>query len=1031
MALEEPQLNGRIASIINKLTNTAGWQAREELWEALRGPRTKPDVLITRGDGPPIVLETEYPPAATVAGDCMKSIGRELNPDVANAAGRVSTVIAIRATDELHQCLTGDDAQRMLEAGHEIEYAVYQGNEIEQTRFPQSGYIRGNVRDLVDFIRPAAEPQDTINFAIQAFEQGVEDAAMLILGRALHTNIGETIGNTLRQQWPAYPKETPTKAEEIKQEKADQNARVQTAKMTATMIINALAYQQVLAGFESIRDLEQVQDATPGGKLTKSAVIEEWDNILSINYWPIFHIAKQLLQIIPSAAATQLLEPMAKTANAIQSAIRQNDVAGTVFQKLIADRQTLATYYTRPESTTLAAYLAVPDNLDWANPETLKNYRIADYACGSGGLVLAAYQRARDLHRNHGGDPDAVHPYMMENSLTACDIMPAAVHLTSSLLSSVAPRERYTGTRNVLYPFGGRKNDDGTPQTYQKCRKCQNGQNCKKASKKGEQECDRILVVDIGSLEILDIKGEIKQAVLPLNEQQMTMAAKGTRLQIEVDMAPVSQELVIMNPPFTTPTNHAADHAKPDNPAFAAFNTTKAEQDAMSDKVKKLGKGTISDGNAGLGSQFTAIVHNMVKPGGHIALILPISSMLGGNWDGKQAWAWQKLRRLLSENYSNIVVISVAQSKKADAAFSADTDLAEVIIVARRLASQEVPSRQAHFVNLRERPGNKLEAQEVVRSIRQAVKHLITINTYSSIIVGDAVAGTVVLEHLDQNKKWTSVRVLDMDLVGKAKELASGKLYLPQRSKPVIIPMVPIRQIAKVGPIDRDINDRGPFSLQDCPNAGTEWPILWNHDQQGKEKLQIAMLTPPDKAGRVKSGREKDAEKLWARAGHLHVNRDFQFNANSTAAAFTERRTLGGVAWPNLSMESIYMEKAMCAWFNGTLGLITYWMDSNRSQDGRGRTTVKAIPSIPTLDLRQLSDEQLRAAVKIYDDLCQKPMLPTNEAWRDPVRQELDRRLLTEVLDLDDSAVEQLAILRNQWCREPTVTGTKKTGPPD
>ena len=44
--LEEPQLNGRIASVINRLTNSAGWQAREELRGALRGPKTKPDVLI-------------------------------------------------------------------------------------------------------------------------------------------------------------------------------------------------------------------------------------------------------------------------------------------------------------------------------------------------------------------------------------------------------------------------------------------------------------------------------------------------------------------------------------------------------------------------------------------------------------------------------------------------------------------------------------------------------------------------------------------------------------------------------------------------------------------------------------------------------------------------------------------------------------------------------------------------------------------------------------------------------------------------
>ena len=547
--LEEPQLNGRIASVINKLTNSAGWQAREELKGALRGPNTKPDVLITRANGPPIVLETEYPPAATVADDCMKSIGRELDPAVVNASGRVSTVIAIRATDELHQCATGDDAQQLLEDGHEIEYAAYQGTDKQQTRFPQDGFISGNVRDLVDFIRPASEPQDTINIATQAFEHGVEDAAMLILGCARNTNIGETIGNTLRQQWPAYPKNPPSKSEELKQEKTDQNAREQTAKMTATMLINALAYQQNLAGYSAeveinghketrtVKSLRQIHKPTG---YHPDDVIAEWENILSINYWPIFHIAKQLLLIIPPTAATQILENMVETANRIQDAIKQNDVAGTVFQRLIADRQTLATYYTLPESTTLAAYLAVPDNLGWADPETLKNYHIADYACGSGGLVLAAYQRARNLHRNHGGNPDSVHAHMMENSLTACDIMPAAVHLTSSLLSSVAPRERYTGTRNVLYPFGGT----------------------------GERDNKGKPIVDIGSLELLNLKTTRRsQAVLPLN-QRMVLGSTQERRAIEVEMVPLSQSLVIMNPPFTTPTNHAADHAKPGNPAF-------------------------------------------------------------------------------------------------------------------------------------------------------------------------------------------------------------------------------------------------------------------------------------------------------------------------------------------------------------------------------------------------------------------------------------------------------------------------------
>ena len=122
-------------------------------------------------------------------------------------------------------------------------------------------------------------------------------------------------------------------------------------------------------------------------------------------------------------------------------------------------------------------------------------------------------------------------------------------------------------------------------------------------------------------------------------------------------------------------------------------------------------------------------------------------------------------------------------------------------------------------------------------------------------------------------------------------------------------------------------------------------------------------------------------------------------------------------------------EKIVCAWLNGTLGFIGYWLESNRTQSGRGRTTPSAIPNIPTLDITKLDATQLQAAVRIYDDLCHQPMLPANEAYRDPVRQELDRRLLTEVLGLDDTAVDQLAILRHQWCREPTVTGTKNTGP--
>ena len=1024
MALEEPQLNGRIASVIRPMTTGLGWTVREELWGALRGPKTKPDILITRADAPPIVLENEYHPANTLEGDCERVMGRELNPEVAGSTGTVSTVVAIRSSNDLHNCADGDQGQAMLEGGAALEYAVYQGN--MASRFPKSGFITGTVRELVDFIKPAAEPRDIIAEAARSLAEGIEDAAYRILFCAQGTNVGTLIPEILRQPWPAVTTRPPMTDKERKQQEADETARKQTAKMCAAIIINALAYQQNLAGYQGIRDLGQVERETVGGRLTKESVLREWEKILSINYWPIFHIAHQVLLALPPYPAAAMLRGMHVTADAVQVAMRTHDVAGEVFQRLITDRQTLATYYTRPESTTLAAYLAVPEDLDWADPETLKSYHIADYACGTGGLVLAPYQRARELHRSYGGDPDSVHSYMMESGLTACDIMPAAVHLTSSLLSSVAPRERYAGTRNILYPFGGvKKRDD-------------KGQIITDAAGNPELEKDKRgkPVVDIGALELLNINATRHQIVLPLNEGQTVLGGNGKRKAIEVEMTPASQSLVIMNPPFTTPTNHAADHVDTNNPAFAAFGTTEAEQDAMSKRTKRLGKGTIGDGYAGLGSQFTAIAHNMVKPGGHIALILPISAMLGGSWDCEEMRSWQKLRRLLSENYKDIVVVSIAKPMTWESAFSAETKLPEVIIIARRLSEGEKPSGVAHFVNLKERPNNKLEAQEIARAIRQSIAALTETGQHRAFYVGDYEAGKVSLEVVDSREKWTTLRIDNIDLALRAKAMVEGNLSLPQRRETAPIPMTCIGKVAQVGPVDRAISNA--FNISKGANAGSEYPMLWNHDERVKRDKetrqitnppqQVRMATPPDKSGTVKPGQDAKAEKVWGQASRLHINRDFQFSANPTCAAFTERITAGGRAWPNLKMDTIEMEKATCAWFNGTLGMVGYWLESNRTQNGRGTTTVTAIHSIPTLDLRRLTAAQMQAAVQIYDDLCQEQMLPANEAYRDPVRQELDRRLLTEVLGLDDAAVEQLAILRNQWCMEPTVSGGKSTG---
>ena len=86
---------------------------------------------------------------------------------------------------------------------------------------------------------------------------------------------------------------------------------------------------------------------------------------------------------------------------------------------------------------------------------------------------------------------------------------------------------------------------------------------------------------------------------------------------------------------------------------------------------------------------------------------------------------------------------------------------------------------------------------------------------------------------------------------------------------------------------------------------------------------------------------------------------------------------------------------------------------------------------MPTLDVRALSDDALANAERIFNELKHQKMLPFNQMDEDPVRQELDRLLLSEVLGIKEAECpdvhEGLALLRKMLCQEPSIDGGKKS----
>lgn len=202
--------------------------------------------------------------------------------------------------------------------------------------------------------------------------------------------------------------------------------------------------------------------------------------------------------------------------------------------------------------------------------------------------------------------------------------------------------------------------------------------------------------------------------------------------------------------------------------------------------------------------------------------------------------------------------------------------------------------------------------------------------------------------------------------------------------------------------------------------------MLWAHAARRERQL----IVEPDTEGEIKRGMDAKAAAIWSTATRAHYSVDLQFNSQSLIVAMTERPCVGGTAWPSVIFENRDHEYAFALWCNSTLGLLLHWWTSNKTQSGRGRTTVTGIPNIPTLDTRALTPEQHAAARAAFEAMRERRFLPFDQVDEDPARAELDRRLLVDVLGLPDALCAEhgpIDLLRRKLAQEPQIHGGKKS----
>ena len=639
-----------------------------------------------------------------------------------------------------------------------------------------------------------------------------------------------------------------------------------------------------------------------------------------------------------------------------------------------------------PTSAALLAEVAV-DRLpvEWSNLDAYPDIRIADLSCGTGTLLSAAYHSVLTRYRHAAGDDRQVHRAMIEQAVVAADIMPAAAHLCASQLSSVHPTVAFDNTRVYTMPYGAATAD---------------------ARDRG---------ISIGSLDLVDADQTLS---LFATGQRQATGAQGDVDVLDIKLPHESVDLVIMNPPFTRPTNHEVTDVPV--PSFAGFQTTVEEQRAMSDRLASIREALDSPaghGNAGLASNFVDLAHAKVKPGGTIAFVLPIAAV--------QGVSWQPARDLLARHYSNVTVITIATSGNRDRAFSADTGMAEALIVASKRRPDSPPDVDSLFINLHQRPQDLLEAAEAAK----LVNALSDATDAGRIEAGDQPLGNYIRAPLNEG----GCAALRKSALAYAMiALKGGELRLPRYRLHPTIPIATLSEIGQRGLLHRDIGNknlgqppfRGPFRVRPLQGAAS-YPMLWSHAADRERCL----LVQPESEGEVRPGCEDRAIETWQTATRLHFTLDFRLNSQSLAACISPQPSLGGRAWPNFRPMQTGWQEILALWANCTLGLMCFWWLGSRQQQGRSLLTISRLPDMLTIDPRVLTAAKLQQASDLFDQFQNVPLLPANEAYRDPARHSLDRAVLTGLLELSEDVLEPLDVLRNQWCNEPSVHGGKSTAP--
>ena len=934
----------------------------------------RPDIMVQTPDIYPVVLEVEFGEPAFA--DARKRLGKR----VANTTFTVRSTIAIGAPPEVRH-FTDDQLRELLAQpdGVELKLAILSAN-VEGTEgelnlsdsdihvWPATGYVTGNLEDLAVLCEYAAAPPQLVSRTARAVAAQINNYAAAL-----------------------YQSVAPDVAQEIAQGLGQTDLR-QGLRMACCIWLTSLRLQNLLASTsdtlreKGLRTISEMKAGySVGSVIVPDELRAEWGKILEVNYGAIFGAARNALHPrIPEEVASQVLTELSNLATRITALRLGNrlDFAGELFPELLSDREETAAHYTLPETAELLSQLAVARLSldDWQSADGVASLKIADLACGTGSLLRASYRHIVRRHDVAGGVGEDLHRRMMEESIVGLDINTLAAHMTAAGLSVAEMETEYHNTNiAAVAVVGGRT----------------------------------------GSLELLE-----SEQITDVTGQSASTAADDLEAPTNIEVFNGSRDLIIQNPPYS--------RARGNRKVFDLAGISESERKRSERRLSNIRSGlrrkgvVMSDGQAGLGADFSVLADRKLKEGGVFATVLPLTAA--------HAESWQGFRTMLETRYVNITAIAFASHESS--MMSAETHMNEMLVIGTKRDSEKPEDQAAKVlcVNLNYSPASLAEAYwyaKLLKGIGQPEQGGNVIYD-----MGKQVGSWVVAESPSPGFPWLALGMQNHHVALSIAGLFGSRLYSPQdmQSRDFSLNFVPLEQVSIIGPTHdlighpRGGDGRGAFTFDPIETDYTPtYPALWGADAQS----QRAIITRPTHEGHPVDGREANQRQMLAQRSDLFISRNLRMTSQALAAARTTQPAMGGSTWTALRTVDDTVKDALAIWFNSTLGLMTRVSYSQTTQPGRSRLQIRGLSGFPVpnfADESPAGQEARRIAQEWYGRLSTLTLEPVSYALRDENRHLIDEAALEMVgLGQDEEVQRSVAHLRNLWCREPAVHGGSPT----